>query len=107
MTHCVDDVCLYEAKKQKIVESALNVHPEDEENRNKLINSELELLPIRSAPLVADSTNPQYKQTKLVEIKNEMGITSGKFGWCFICRNTAKNYCKDTRVPICSESCKL
>lgn len=27
--------------------------------------------------------------------------------WCFICRNTANNFCKDTRVPICSGACKM
>ena len=30
----------------------------------------------------------------------------GKKGWCFLCRNPADYYCKDTKVPVCSATCK-
>ncbi|KRX10951.1 Sec7 domain [Pseudocohnilembus persalinus] len=107
--HCIDDVCLYDAKKKEIMDQANHQFPNENqaEEKQHYIQNELNLLPIRSAPLLEDSKKPEYQQIKTVQIKNEQGIESGKFGWCFICRNTAKNYCKDTRVPICSESCKL
>ena len=41
-----------------------------------------------------------------VEIKNEMDIPAGKFGWCIMCRGQANLYCKDTRHPVCSFECK-
>jgi brefeldin A-inhibited guanine nucleotide-exchange protein len=41
-----------------------------------------------------------------VDIKNEHGITAGKFGWCIVCRGQANLYCKDTRHPVCSYECK-
>ena len=37
---------------------------------------------------------------------NELGILSGKFGWCVACRATANLYCKHTRHPVCSFECK-
>ena len=39
-------------------------------------------------------------------ILNEVGIASGKFGWCVSCRNSANLYCKHTRHPVCSFECK-
>lgn len=41
-----------------------------------------------------------------MDIKNELGVTSGKFGWCIVCRGQANLYCKDTRHPVCSFECK-
>lgn len=41
------------------------------------------------------------------EIVNEKGEKSGKFGWCYMCRQAAWFYCKEERVPICSFECKL
>jgi brefeldin A-inhibited guanine nucleotide-exchange protein len=40
-------------------------------------------------------------------VENERGFISGNFGWCFICRNKADFYCKESRYPICSLECKL
>lgn len=31
----------------------------------------------------------------------------GKFGWCVVCRNSAKHYCVDTQDPVCSHQCKF
>jgi len=43
---------------------------------------------------------------KPVELWNERGNPAGMFGWCFICRDSADFYCKDTRYPVCSFICK-
>ena len=61
---------------------------------------------IRSVPYVLDPDDETYKKVILVTVNNEDGISSGKFGWCVICRKTADFYCKDSRDPICSEACK-
>jgi brefeldin A-inhibited guanine nucleotide-exchange protein len=37
-----------------------------------------------------------------VRILNELGIESGRFGWCIVCRNTSDLYCKETKHPVCS-----
>lgn len=47
-----------------------------------------------------------YNQVNSPDIKNEIGLNSGKFGWCFICRKSANFYDIKTRKPICSEKCK-
>ena len=41
-----------------------------------------------------------------LELTNELGIPSGKFGWCVSCRASANLYCKHTRHPVCSFECK-
>ena len=38
-------------------------------------------------------------------IKNELGIEAGKYGWCIVCRNSANNICNETKHPICSVDC--
>ncbi len=50
-----------------------------------------------------------YKKIYLANprIKNEKGFESGNFGWCVSCRAAAEFYCKATRLPVCSLSCKL
>lgn len=30
----------------------------------------------------------------------------GKHGCCFLCKQPADYYCKDTRVPVCGVDCK-
>ena len=30
----------------------------------------------------------------------------GKFGLCFMCRQPAEHYCKDTKIPVCGSDCK-
>lgn len=41
-----------------------------------------------------------------LDLSNELGIPSGKFGWCVSCRASANLYCKHTRHPVCSFECK-
>lgn len=48
-----------------------------------------------------------YQNVQIVELKNEIDETAGKFGWCVMCRKGAFSYCKDTRVPVCSKECKF
>jgi hypothetical protein len=43
-------------------------------------------VPLRLVPSAGDTNSPKYKQPVLVEIENERGIKSGKFGWCIISR---------------------
>ncbi len=81
----VDDVCLYYAR--------MEAKPNQQ-------------IAIRSVPLFHESDDPKYKNVVLVKINNERDITSGKFGWCVMCRNAAPFFCKDTRVPVCSVDCK-
>jgi len=49
---------------------------------------------------------PSDKEDPSVYLLNELGIPSGKFGWCVACRGTANLYCKHTRHPVCSFECK-
>ena len=42
------------------------------------------------------------KDPKNEALLNERGLPNGKTGWCFVCRRAANQYCKDTRIPICS-----
>jgi hypothetical protein len=46
------------------------------------------------------------KDAASLELVNELGIPSGKFGWCVSCRASANLYCKHTRHPVCSFECK-
>lgn len=50
--------------------------------------------------------NEPRRETIPVKIENEVNITSGKFGWCIVCRNEASLYCKDSRYPVCCFECK-
>ncbi|EAR83565.3 Sec7 domain protein (macronuclear) [Tetrahymena thermophila SB210] len=101
VTNLVDDVCIYEDKIKKIQRKYMN-QPENEVQKQAEIN----LIPRKSVPNMQDVDTPQYKKTTIASIKNEKEIDAGKFGWCFVCRNEASNFCKDTRVPICSKECK-
>lgn len=63
-------------------------------------------VPISSVPQSYEAEDPKYKNYIEVKINNEIGVESGKFGWCIICRQGAPFFCKDTRVPVCSVPCK-
>ncbi len=58
--------------------------------------------PMRVVPLGGKSS----AELAHIQVENENGEISGKFGWCFVCRRQANLYCKDTRVPLCSVDCK-
>jgi brefeldin A-inhibited guanine nucleotide-exchange protein len=86
LTNMLDDISLYEAK------IATN---EDVESIRSVPTHESEL-----------TNNRDYRWIVNPEIENEKGVTSGLFGWCFICRGRADIYCRDSRYPICSIECK-
>jgi len=77
------------------------------------MKKDLESITLRSVPLKVQvqpkkGAPEETKQKKhiQVEIKNEIGVLAGKFGWCINCRGQANLYCKDTRHPVCSFECK-
>lgn len=65
-----------------------------------------ENVPLRSVPSTLLPRNSLYTELVQVQIMNETGETSGRFGWCVECRKPAEFYCKDSKDPICSEKCK-
>lgn len=67
----------------------------------------VDLIPERVVPQSLDPADPCYLQEVKISCSNEQGETSGRFGWCVLCRKAASYYCKDTRFPVCSPTCKL
>lgn len=43
---------------------------------------------------------------KIEVMQGEAVKGTGKFGFCFMCRELADHYCKDTKVSVCSSHCK-
>jgi len=78
-----------------------------EQTENEAMQQELSEIPIKAIPLNSDNDDPKYRMLKKVKIENELDITAGIFGWCFVCRNPANLFCKDTKVPVCSLECKF
>ena len=70
------------------------------------MRTEIDSIPLRSVPMKVKKDETKTRKTENVEIRNESGQPSGKFGWCIVCRNSANLYCKDTRHPVCSYECK-
>ena len=66
------------------------------------------IVPFRSVPLIEDKDRQNYKKVNKVRVDlvNELQNKNGTFGWCFVCRESAELFCKDTRVPLCSQNCK-
>ena len=81
----IDEICIYEANLKM----------------NK--NSRLELIPKSKIDLLNDEYFFSFHNPKIL---NEKNIENGKFGWCFICRNKADYYDRESRKPICSNKCK-
>lgn len=83
--HMVDEVCLYEERKEAFPSKAINC---------KLIPQKFD----------------DFTQFNLVEEQiesfNELGEKNGRTGWCWVCRGGANFYCKELRLPICSIGCK-
>jgi len=106
LRNIVDNVCLYDEKiksLQKKIEENTDLDPN---KRQEELNKEVSLVPIRSVPLINETDDLKYKKIMTVDIENEQNMSSGKFGWCFICRKSANVYCKDSRVPVCNAECK-
>lgn len=109
-------MCLYDAKVRAVKERYENEAQEsaqdeeakegaDEQNsidmnmRKISLQEEIARIPLNPIPYVKNDS-PEVK------ILNELGLESGRFGWCLVCRNTADLYCKETKHPVCSQECK-
>ncbi|CAK70017.1 unnamed protein product (macronuclear) [Paramecium tetraurelia] len=93
MTSMVDEVQIYYERCQ-IYEKQL-----EDSNKSKVIDITLHEPSLRNVTM----DNNQIQ----INIINELNIKNGKFGWCTVCRRQASQYCKDTKVPICSKECKF
>jgi hypothetical protein len=74
---------------------------EKQQNQGSKLSLEEEITRIPLNPIPYSK-----KECPEVDLQNELGIDSGRFGWCIVCRNTANLYCKDTKHPVCSQECK-
>ncbi|CAD8150221.1 unnamed protein product [Paramecium octaurelia] len=92
MTSIVDEVQIY-CERSQIYEQQL-----EDLNKSKVIDTTLDEPSLRNVTI----DNNQIQ----VNIVNELKIKNGKFGWCTVCRRQASQYCKDTKVPVCSKECK-
>ncbi|CAD8080310.1 unnamed protein product [Paramecium sonneborni] len=93
MLSLVDEVQIYSERKS-IYEKQL-----DDLNKMKVIDLNLH------EPNLRNVTND--KNQIQINLVNELGIKNGKFGWCVVCRKQSSQYCKETKVPICSKKCKF
>ncbi|CAD8069698.1 unnamed protein product [Paramecium primaurelia] len=93
MTSLIDEVQIYTERRQ-IYDRQL-----EDLNQMKVINIDLHEPNLRNVTV--------EKNQIQVYVTNEQNMKNGKFGWCVVCRNQASQYCKDTKVPICSKECKF
>lgn len=95
----------------------------DESNKTaaKMVPSDLALVP--PAKLLSDWTSSYLtrvvdkvvlrardqgdRQALAPDGNSGMEAPPGKFGWCIVCRGTAKHYCVVTQDPVCSHPCKF
>lgn len=105
----VDDVCLHDSRKKAIIQKYYEleqncVEQEDQERLEAEKAQEIDRIPLRSVN--GGGVKDEAPNRVPVEILNEVGNVSGKFGWCICCRGKANLFCKDTRHPVCSFECK-
>ncbi|CAD8175946.1 unnamed protein product [Paramecium octaurelia] len=93
MTSLIDEVQIYTERKQVYDRQIEDL------NQMKVINLDLHEPNLRNVTV--------EKNQIQVNVTNEQNIKNGKFGWCVVCRNSASQYCKETKVPICSKECKF
>ena len=101
----VDNVCLYEARveqAQKFIteEDAEAMKTQNPTEYQQILAEKIAKIPLN--PIPGNKKDPVPE----VDIQNELGFPSGKFGWCICCRKPANVWCKDTLHPVCSEECK-
>jgi len=107
-------VCLHGARQEEVKSKYISqinelensADLEERQNLEEIMNQELQGIPLRSVPFKLKKDDIKNPKIVVVDVKNELEIVSGKFGWCIVCRNTANLYCKDTRHPVCSFECK-
>lgn len=107
VVNLIDDVCLYQAKKETVTTKFENEEGLSETEKEQKIKSEIERIPERSCPPHNQSLDNRYKHKIPTKVKNESGATPGEFGWCVVCRKSADRYCRDLRVPVCNHECKI
>ena len=98
LKNMIDDVCIHNKKSAEIQ----NSQEESKENKQFLLDN----IPLRLVPSSLNPDDPLYRDLRSVDLENEKGKHAGYFGWCFMCRDSADFYCKDTRIPVCSLECK-
>jgi len=108
----VDDVCLYHARLDFVNHKYLSqindlegsADLEEKQQLEDMMRKELEGITLRSVPpkivtsaskkgaqytaqqSTEESNTAKNKKNVAVDIKNEMEIAAGKFGWCIMCR---------------------
>lgn len=103
----IDNVVLYEEKQSKANEIITSTSGEGEEIDSDINLAALKLLiPFNCVPPIGQEHLGAYTHTIPTSIPNELGEISGKFGWCFECRESADYFCKDYRIAVCSAACK-
>ncbi|CAK61467.1 unnamed protein product (macronuclear) [Paramecium tetraurelia] len=93
MTSLVDEVQIYSERRQ--------IYDRQIEDLNQIKVIDLNLQEPNLRNVTVDKNLIQ------VYVTNEQNIKNGKFGWCVVCRKQASQYCKDSKVPICSKECKV
>lgn len=135
LTYVIDNVCLHAAKVEEVEnqyrKQISEVMESDQEGKEQQISQlqkqmeeEVSSIPLLAVPRSSkgrkkteggaegDKTPGQGQAKKStdkerqVQLTNEQGLPSGKFGWCISCRAAANLYCKHTRHPVCSFECK-
>lgn len=128
LTFMVDSVCLHAAKVEAVQKYYANEARQlqeagalDAEAAARLAeqaSQEEQAISLYAVPKSSKSRKqgdePDPAQSKRIKerdegplpVTNELGVASGKFGWCVSCRAAANLYCKHTRHPVCSFECK-
>lgn len=127
LTYIVDNVCLHLAKVEeigrrydnqiKVIQEAGNSSESAVKKLQESMIHDQQQVSLLAVPKSSKAKKKEEKsaesEIKPIEIDgnelklvNELGIPSGKFGWCVSCRSEANLYCKHTRHPVCSFECK-
>ena len=64
------------------------------------LQEKIDAIPLNPVLLGADDPVPA------VDIKNEVGLPAGRYGWCVVSRNTADMVSQELQHPVCSVECE-
>jgi len=122
VTNMVDSVCLHSARVSQLTRQLEESQHQASVNDSQATGSEAgqeevvdDDTPQNTGKDIKDRTskialNPVDQATDVevpsVEIKNELGIVAGRYGWCISCRNSADMFCGETKHPVCSVECQ-